>query len=450
MTRRILSPSRRSILRGAAAFGTLGAIGSPLVLSESRAQAPFNWKRFAGTTLDVLMVKNPRSELAQSGEKEFTELTGIKISSEQMPEQQQRQKVMIEFSAGKPSFDVSNISLHVQKRLAAKGKWFDDLRPYISDSSLTSPDFDFQDFGAGPVAYATQADGAMDTLPTFVDYWMIYYNKEIFAANGVEYPKAMDEIAAIAAKLHDPAKGVAGFVSRGLKNANVPVWTSLALGQGVETVSPEGKLLTDTPEAVWAAELYKKLNRDSGPAGQVGFNWNECQTTFMQGRAGMWLDGIGFASPLEDPTKSRNVGKVGYGVMPPGPKAHHAGMFADGIGISRASQKKQAAWLYIQFTISKARQAAMLRTGTGAPARSSAYLDKDVTAQSKFGQQYFDCLLASAKIARAGLPQIIPVTEFRDVFGVAMTNTIGGADCAVELKKATESFAPVLAKSEQG
>jgi multiple sugar transport system substrate-binding protein len=61
---------------------------------------------------------------------------------------------------------------------------------------------------------------------------MIYYNKEIFAAKGVEYPKTMDEMAAIAAKLHDPAKGVAGFVSRGLKNANVPVWTSLAARAG--------------------------------------------------------------------------------------------------------------------------------------------------------------------------------------------------------------------------
>jgi len=44
----------------------------------------------------------------------------------------------------------------------------------------------------------------------------------------------------------------------------------------------------------------------------------------------------------------------------------------------------------------------------------------------------------------------VPVTEFRDVFGVALTNMIGGSDVAAELKKATEAFAPVLAKSEQG
>lgn len=450
MTDSILKPTRRALLRGAAALGATGVVASPLVLREARAQAAFNWKRFSGTTLDVLLVKNPRSDLMQAAEKEFTELTGIKVSGEQVPEQQQRQKAVIEFASGKPSFDVSGISLHVQKRMAAKGKWFEDLRPYIADASLTAPDFNFDDFGAGPVAYARQADGALDTIPFFVDYWMIYYNKELFDAKAVAYPKTMEEIATVAAKLHDPAKGVAGFVSRGLKNANIPVWTSLLLGQGIEAVGPDGKLQTDGPEAIWAGELYKKLNKETGPVGQVGFNWNECQTTFMQGRAAMWLDGIGFATPLEDPSKSRIVGKVGYGVTPPGPKAHHAGMFADGIGISRGSQKKQAAWLYLQFMTNKANQIAMLKAGAGAPGRSSAYLDQETIASSKFGKQYFECLLASAKIARAGLPQIVPVTEFRDVFGVALTNAIGGADVAAELKKATEAFAPVLLKSEQG
>ncbi len=450
MTDSILKPTRRGLLRGAAALGATGANASPLVLREARAQAAFNWKRFSGQSIDVLLVKNPRSDLFQAAEKEFTELTGIKVSSEQVPEQQQRQKAVIEFASGKPSFDVSAISLHVQKRMAAKGKWFADLSPMIKDASLTSPDFNFEDFGAGAVAYARQADGALDTLPYFVDYWMLYYNKELFDAKGVAYPKSMDEMAVAAAKLHDPAKGVAGFVSRGLKNANVPVWACLVLGQGIETTSAEGKLLTDTPEAIWAGELYKKLNKDTGPVGSVGFNWNECQTTFMQGRAAMWLDGIGFATPLEDPSKSRIVGKVGYGVTPPGPKAHHAGMFGDGIGISRGSAKKEAAWLYIQFITNKAQQLAMLKAGAGAPARSSAYLDTATIEASKFGKQYFDCLLNSAKIARAALPQIVPVTEFRDVFGVALTNAIGGADVAAELKKATEAFAPVLAKSEQG
>ena len=32
------------------------------------------------------------------------------------------------------------------------------------------------------------------------------------------------------------------------------------------------------------------------------------------------------------------------------------------------------------------------------------------------------------------------MTEFRDVFGIALTNMIGGADVATELRKATDSL----------
>ncbi len=57
-------------------------------------------------------------------------------------------------------------------------------------------------------------------------------------------------------------------------------------------------------------------------------------------------------------------------------------------------------------------------------------------------------LSESAKISQLCLPVIVPVTEFRDVMGVGLTNLIGGADPATEMKRATEEFRPVLAKSE--
>jgi multiple sugar transport system substrate-binding protein len=442
--------SRRRVLKTAASGVVMSAVSAPFLATFALGQSKFDWQRYKGEKLDALLVKNPRSDLLQAHEKEFTELTGITVSSEQVPEQQQRQKAMIEFTSGKPTFDVCMLALHVQKRLSYKGKWLEDLRPYIADANQTSPDFDWADFNEAGKNFATQADGALTTLPHFVDYWMLYYNKELFEQKGVAYPKTMEEMVAAAAKLNDPGKGVYGFVSRGLKNANIPVWTSWMLGQGAETVTSDGKLLTDTAEAIWGAELYAKLNKDYAPPGTIGFNWNECQTTFAQGRAAMWLDGIGFATPLEDPTKSKIVGKVGYGVTPMGPKAHHSATFADGLGISRTSTKKGAAWYYCQFMANKKNQLAMLKAGAGSPGRSSPLLDADVQKNSKFPAQYFECLNGSSKIGRPGLPVIIPVTEFRDTFGVALTNLLSGGNAAAELKKATEAFKPILEKSEQG
>ncbi|MGH6815352.1 MAG: ABC transporter substrate-binding protein [Hyphomicrobiaceae bacterium] len=444
------SPSRRTVLKTGTAAGALAAFGAPAILpSAVLGQSAFNWKRFAGQKIDILYVKNSRSELLQKTEKEFEELTGIKVSSEAVPEQQQRQKVAIEFSSGKPTFDVVALSLHVNKRQAAKGKWLADLRPFLADKSLTSPDYDFDDVGAAGRNFGTDFDGTIITLPKFVDYFILYYNKELFEKKGVAYPQTFADIATAAAKLNDPANGVAGIVNRGVKNANVVVWTTLMLGHDQETVSPKGELLTTSDGAVAAAALYKELNSKYAPPGVVGFNWNECQTTFAQGRAAMWIDGIGFAPPLIDPTKSKVAGKVGYGVMPKGPKAHHTAIFGDGMGIANASQKKEAAYLYCQWATSKESQLKMLLAGAGSPARNAPLQNKEALAQSKFGKEYFDCLLTSAKIGRPGLPVIVPVSEFRDVFGIALTNMIGGADPKAELAKATEQFKPVLEKSEK-
>ena len=72
----------------------------------------------------------------------------------------------------------------------------------------------------------------LDALPILCDYFMVYYNKELFAKKGVAFPKTMDEMMVAAGKLHDPAGGVAGFVGRGVRNANVVLWTQLLAGWG--------------------------------------------------------------------------------------------------------------------------------------------------------------------------------------------------------------------------
>ena len=186
-----------------------------------------------------------------------------------------------------------------------------------TDAKQTTPDLDMKDFSAGGMFYATQTDGRIDSLPINIDPWILYWNKELFQTKGVAYPKNFDAIMSAATKLNDPSKGVSGMVGRGLKNANVPLWSSFMLGYGGDFFDKNGRLATDLPESIAGAELYKRLLKDIGPAGVAGFNWNECQSLFLQGKAAMWIDGSGFAPPLEDSTKSRVVGKTGYGLMPP-------------------------------------------------------------------------------------------------------------------------------------
>ena len=442
------SEQRRRLLQAGMGAAALGAIPGAGQLA-AQAQGAFDWKKFKGEKIEVFLVKSPRGDLLTKYHKEFEDLTGIAVGSEMIPEQQQRQKAVIEFNSGNTSFDVIALSYHVQKRLFGRNKWMVDVRPLLADKSMTDPNLDFADFSNGGMAWATQADGRIDSLPFNIDPWVIYYNKELFDAKGIAYPKSFAEIVDAAARLNDPAKGVSGFVARGLKNANVPVWTSFLLGYGGTFVDAKGKLATDSQAAIDAAKMYQTLLGKYGPQGVAGFNWNEAQSLFLQGKAAMWLDGIGFAQPLEDPTKSRIVGKVGYGVMPAGPRAQVSAMFGDGQGISSFSKKKGPAWYYLQWASNKTNQFRILQAAAGAPVRNTAYLAAQTSPDIKAPKAWIECMLASAKIAQPGLPIIEPVTEFRDIFGIALTNMINGADPAAELKKATAEFQPVLDKSEK-
>jgi multiple sugar transport system substrate-binding protein len=435
---------RRTVLQGAGGLGLIGLL--PPSFGQAAAPAAFDWKRYAGQNIEVHLVKSPRAELLQKYQKEFEQMTGITVGSEQVPEQQSRQKAVIEFNSGKTSFDVIHLSYHVQKRQFARGRWLEDLRPYFASQS--APGFELKDFAAGGMFYATQSDGRVDSLPLNLDPWLLYWNKDLFAAKGIAYPKTMADILTAAKALHDPANGVFGMVGRGLKNANVPLWTTFFLGYGGSFTDASGKLLTDGPEAIASATLYRDLLKGAGPAGIAGFNWNESQSLFLQGKAAMWIDGSGFALPLEDASKSKVVGKVGYGVIPAGPKAHLVSMFGDGVGVSAFTQKKGPAWYYVQWATGKPMQMRMLADGHGAPVRSSAYASKEALAALKLPVPWLEAVAESLRIARPGLPVIEPVSEFRDTFGIALNNILTGADVATEMRKATAEFQPVLNKSE--
>jgi multiple sugar transport system substrate-binding protein len=435
-------PTRRSLLQGTLAASALSLTGFP-------ARAEPQWKKYAGTTIEANLIKGPRGELLQRYAGEFTELTGIKVGSEVIPEQQQRQKAVIELASGRPSFDVIHVSYHVQKRQFEKAGWLADVSGFMKDPNLTAADLTESDFSAAGLQFAKPDNGPMHSLPWSVDYFILYYNKELFAKKGVAVPKTFDEMVAAAETLTDAKEGVYGFVGRGLRNANMTLWTNFFLNYGGEFLDAKGNILTDGPEAIEATKLYQRLLTKVAPPGVAGFNWMESMAAFTQGRAAMWIDGVGWAPPLEDPNASRIVGKVGYTLVPAGPKGQYSATYGDGIGIAQASKNKEAAWLYCQWAVSKLMGARLLQSGGGVPFRNSVLNDENVRKGVKMPPEWLDSVIGSAKISKLGLPVVIPVAEFRDLVGAAITATLSGADPATELKKANDQFRPILERSEK-
>jgi multiple sugar transport system substrate-binding protein len=429
------------MLAGSAAAGAFALTGMP-------AFADIEWKKYKGTKLEVILAKGPRGDNLQKYIKEFTELSGIQVESEQIPEQQQRQKIVIELASGKPSFDVVHLSYHVQKRQFDKAGWLADLTPFLKDPNLTPPDLVDTDFSGAGQTYAKDDKGRMMSLPWSVDYFILYYNKELFQKKGVEVPKTLDEMVKAAEKLTDPKEGIYGFTGRGLRNANMAMWSNFYLNYGGEFLDAKGNILSDGPEAIEATKLYQHLLTKTAPPGVAGFNWMESMASFTQGRAAMWIDADGWAPPLEDPAASRVVGKVGYTLVPAGPKGQFSSTYGDGVGIPVACQNKEAAYLLCQWVVSRGQGARLLQAGGGVPFRTSILNDEEVRKDVKV-KEWLQSVVASSKISKLGLPVVIPVAEYRDIVGAALTATLSGADPATELKKAHEQYRPILERSEK-
>jgi len=79
--------NRRGLSRRAALRAGAGLLAAPAIMKVATAQTSgaFNWRRFAGQSIEVSLTLGPRANVLRAHEKEFTELTGIKVGSEAVP-----------------------------------------------------------------------------------------------------------------------------------------------------------------------------------------------------------------------------------------------------------------------------------------------------------------------------------------------------------------------------
>jgi len=423
--------------------------------AKAAAAAPaagaFDWMQQKGKSLVVLLSQSPYYTVLQKMGPDFEKLTGIKVEMQVVPEQQVRQKLPIELNAKSSGIDVFASSMHVEKGLFAKAGWYEPLNKYLENTNLTPPDYNWKDYGASGTWWVTAADGSILAVPGSLGLFSFMYRKDLYAEKGLKAPTTLDELQTALKATHN-APSLYAFVGRGLKNANVPLWGMFLVSMGGSYLDSTGaKLTTTSAEAVEAAKMYASIMRTYAPPGAIGFNWNEAQGSFSQGQAGCWPDGLNFAAPLEDSTKSKVVGKVGYALFPGTAKQPaFSGTAIDALAINPFGKQKEAAWLFIAWASSRASQFKMTIEGSFTGTRVSIYNDPEYLKAQPLPKEWTEAVLGSIASGRPQLPQIKDVTQFRDIFGVALTKMIEGGDARTLLEEATKEFEPILKKSLEG
>ena len=421
---------------------------APAVATPAPSAAGFDWMQQKGKTLVVSAVLAVYYPVLQKLVPEFQKMTGIEVDFQVVPEQQLRQKLPIELNAKSSAIDVYVTSMHVEKILFTKAGWYEPLNKYLENPKMTPPDYDWKDIGPAGVSWATTQDGKIVAIPMGVGLVGNMWRQDVYDEAGVKAATSMDEMIAAIKKVHKPPT-MYGFVGRGLKNANIPVWGDFMTALGGSYLSADKKELTcTTPEAVEAARIYADLMKNYAPPGSIGFNWTECQGSFSQGQVATWPDSIQFAAPFEDKTKSKVAGKNSYSPHPGSPKFKpFGGTSMDALAINPFGKNKDAAWLFTAWASSKDVHRKMMLEAAMIGTRQSIYAEAEFIKNHSMPKVWVDAVAAALQNTRPQLPELQDVSLFRDTYGVALVKMIEGGDPKTLLEQATKEFEPTFKKN---
>ncbi|MHB8620434.1 MAG: ABC transporter substrate-binding protein, partial [Chloroflexota bacterium] len=331
----------------------------------------FNWKQFSGQSIVLLTEQHPWTKAIEPYFPDFEKLTGIKVNSEVLSEQQQRQKSLITLQAKSPAFDVFMSLKSFEGLLYDKAGYYAPLDGYLSNPKLTSSSYNVKDIQSGPMK-GENIGGKQVGMPMIVEGPVIFYRTDLFKQAGVQPPKTIDELVAAAAALKKklPAQ-VTPITLRGL-----PVPVAYDLGgflhnEGGHWLNKQGTSNLSSPANVKGIQIYADLGSKYGPPGVVTYSFPQSSALFAEGRAAMMVESSNELSSVIDPKKSTVVGKVGVLSFPTGPGGDHPTVLQWGISISEFSQKKEPSWLFVQWATSPDMEEKLALKGIASPRASS-------------------------------------------------------------------------------
>ncbi|WP_256756930.1 sugar ABC transporter substrate-binding protein [Cohnella sp. WQ 127256] len=413
---------------------------APAQASESGAPV-VNEKPYDGQKITIFAVSHPWSDALKTQIPEFEKASGIKVDFQIFAEEQLQQKLAVQLTTGAESPDAYTYRPYMEKILYSKNGWTTPLDEYVTKNS----EYDFGDFSKATIDAST-IDGKLMSIPLWTDQFVMYYRKDILEKNNIAVPKTMVEFEDAMKKLHNPKDDFYGFVARGQRNALVTAVSSFVFSEGGDFMT-NGQASVNTPEAVKGFKLYADLVKNYGPKGVLNMNWAQAIALFGQGKAAFYVDSAALYKNTTDPEKSLISDKVGFATLPAGSAGSKPYNIASwSAAINPQSQHKDAAWAFIEWATNK--QNVLMIQQNGVPgARDSVWASKE-------GIEKFPADLATAiqDTMKTGVdhnvPQVMSVTESRDVVGAIVVKALLGEDIQAAADLANKELQAIIDKDK--
>ena len=172
-----------------------------------------------------------------------------------------------------------------------------------------------------------------------------------------------------------------GYVMRAAPgNAVVADFMPLLWAFGGDVLDPSGKPVCDSPAAIDALRSWRWRLGKYSPPGYAGFNADEVSAHLLQSTAVMSINWPAWIAAMDDPSKSKVVGKIDFIPMPRRAAFPVSGSWAPGWVMAVPAGSKHSAdafdfaiyWATSAAQMSKPRFGGNLRPRAGACSKTSA------------------------------------------------------------------------------
>lgn len=263
-------------------------------------------------------------------------------------------------------------------------------------------------FGTNYLQY--QYEGSLYALPDRGGAMIVYYNRDMFDAAGLEYPTAEwtweDFLAASQALTIREGDAVTqyGFAAGGWW----PWWMSFIYQNGGAVLDENGVPSFNTPEVTEALQFYNDLvythKVAPSPEDYANLGTNSPDPLFAQGKVAMIMTGFWNIASL------REVPDLNWDIAPVwGDDARGTVAFGSGLAITSSTEHPEEAFQIINFLTSEVAQTEIVARGQDAPAnvavlQSDLFLSGETFANRDINMEAF-AESADAIIALPLVPQ---------------------------------------------
>ncbi|MEY2892971.1 MAG: hypothetical protein RJA98_2879 [Pseudomonadota bacterium] len=338
----------------------------------------------SATDLVIATVNNGHMVEMQKHSADFEAANpGIKLKWVTLEEGVLRQRVTTDIATKGGQFDVMTIGMYETPIWGKKG-WLKEIQ---NDAAFDADDI------LPAMRNGLSVGGKMYASPFYGESSMLMYRKDLADKVGVQVPDrpTWDQIADLAAKIHNPKEGVYGICLRGKPGwgDNMAFLSTLVNTFGGQWFDMKWKPQLESKPWKDAVGFYVNLLNKYGPPGSSANSFNEILALTNEGKCGMWIDATIAASFVSDPKQSKVADKMAFAQAPTKVTPKGANwLWAWALAVPAGTKNADAAQKFVKWAtskeyinlIGKTNGWASVPTGT----RKSTYANPEFTKAARF------------------------------------------------------------------